>query len=57
MRADIDAMLLGQPHRLAHVIEVGGVKAAGDVGDRDERHDAFVVTHPVEAESSRPCRN
>jgi hypothetical protein len=49
MGAHLHAEAFGQPHRAAHHHRIGGMKAAGDVGDRDERHDAFVVTHLVEA--------
>src|SRR5262245_2740930 len=51
MSADFDTMPLGQLHSLAHMIEVGGMKATGDVGHVDKRHQALVITHPVEAES------
>ena len=38
MRADLDAVLLGELHGRAHVVEVGAMEAAGDIGDIDERH-------------------
>src|SRR5664280_2464033 len=44
------ALYTGQAHRVAHVVEVGGVETARDIGDRNERHQRFIVTHPVEAE-------
>src|SRR5215468_2057627 len=50
MGADLDAMLLGELHGLAHVIEVGGMEAASDVRRVDKGHQAFVVAHPVESE-------
>src|SRR5215467_3902757 len=51
MSTDLDTMLLGQLHSLAHVIEVGCMEAAGDVGHVDKRHQALVIAHSVEAES------
>src|SRR5450755_5029630 len=50
MGADLDAMLLGQAHGLAHVVEVGAMESAGYVGDVDQGHQAFIVAHLVEAE-------
>src|SRR5882757_5125565 len=50
MGADLDAMLLGQSHGLAHMVEVGAMESAGDVGHVDQRHQAFVAAHLVEAE-------
>ena len=50
MRANRDAMRLGEPHRRPHVIEVRSVKSAGDIGDVDEGHQAGVVAHFVEPE-------
>src|SRR3954451_5018533 len=50
MRANLDAMLLGEAHGLTHVIEVRAMEAASHVGDVDLWHQAFVITHPVEAE-------
>jgi hypothetical protein len=49
VRADLDAELLGELHGLAHVIEVGGMKAARDVRDVDMGHQCLVVAHFVEA--------
>ena len=49
MSADLDAELLGELYRLAHVIEVGRMEAASHVGDIDVRHQSLVVTHLVEA--------
>jgi hypothetical protein len=49
MGANLDAMLLGQSHGLAHVIEVRGMESASDVGDVNMGHQPFVVAHPVEA--------
>ena len=49
--ADLDPVLLGEAHGLVHHHRVRGVEATGDVGDRDVRHDAFVVAHFVEAEA------
>jgi hypothetical protein len=51
MGADLDAMPFGQGYGLAHVVEVGAVETAGDIGDVDQRHQALVVAHFVEAES------
>ena len=51
MGADLDIMLLRQPHGLRHHRRVGGMEAAGDVGDGNVRHQPFVVTHFVEAEA------
>src|SRR5689334_6636714 len=51
VRADLDAMFLGTAYRLAHVIVVGSMKAAGDVRDRDIGHEAFVVAQSVKAET------
>jgi N-acetylmuramoyl-L-alanine amidase len=50
VRPDLDALLLREPNGPAHVVEVGGVEAAGDVGHRNQRHQRFIVSHPVEAE-------
>src|SRR5262249_38230556 len=49
MGAGSDAMRLCQPHGGAHVVEVGGMEATGDVGDVDGRHDPLVVAHPPNA--------
>ena len=38
MRSDSDVLLLGKLHCPAHVVEVGGVEAAGNVGDGDRGH-------------------
>jgi hypothetical protein len=43
-------VLLGQPNRLAHMVEVGCVESTRDVCHRNERHERFVIAHPVEAE-------
>ena len=43
MRADLDPVSLGQLDSRAHVVEIGGVETAGDIGDVDRRHDAAVV--------------
>jgi hypothetical protein len=51
MGANLDTMLLRQPHGLRHHRRIGGVEAAGDVGDRNVRHEPFVVAHLVEAEA------
>jgi hypothetical protein len=40
---------LASPNSLAHDHRIGGVEAAGDIGDGDEGHDALVVAHLVEA--------
>ena len=50
MRADAHPMGLRQADSRAHVVEVGGVKAARDVGDIDQRHQTGVVAHFVKAE-------
>ena len=44
MSADAHAMLFGQTHGLAHHRGVGSVKAARHIGDRNQRHDAGIVT-------------
>src|ERR1700722_15291799 len=51
MRSDFNVMLLGELHRRAHVIEVGGVEAACDIGDVDRGHDALVVAEAPDAET------
>ena len=51
MRADLDLVLLGEAHGLVHHHRVRGMEAAGDIRDRDVRHDAVVVAHFVEAEA------
>ena len=51
MRADLDAVPLGALHGLAHVVEVGGMEAAGDIGNRDQRHDRVVIAHLIEAKA------
>src|SRR3984957_17490497 len=51
MRSDFNVMLLGELHRFAHVIEVGGVEAACDIGDVDRGHDALVVAQAPDAET------
>ncbi len=51
MRADLDAMGLGQLDGLEHHAGVGAVEAAGDIGERDVGHDALVVAQLVEAEA------
>src|SRR5262249_36269959 len=51
MGADLDIMLLSQPHRLRHHRRIGGVEAAGDIGDGNVRHQTFIVAHLVEAEA------
>ena len=49
MRADVDAALLREPDRPVHDHRVAGVKAAGDVGRRDDVEQRFVVAHPPRA--------
>jgi hypothetical protein len=51
MGADLDAVLFRQPDRLVHHRRVRGMKAAGYVGDGDERHDGGIVAAFVEAEA------
>jgi UPF0271 protein len=43
------AEAFGQLYGAAHHHRIGGVETAGDIGDRNEGHDAFVVAHLVEA--------
>jgi hypothetical protein len=50
MGTDLDVVLLGQTHRLAHVIETGPMESARNVGERDERHERLVVAHSIKAE-------
>src|SRR3954447_23352895 len=50
MGADLDAVLFGEAHGCAHVIEIRTMEAASDVGHVDLGHQAFVVAHLVEAE-------
>ena len=50
MRADFDAMLLGQPHSRTHMVEVRGMEPAGDVGSADQRHQPRIVAHFVQPE-------
>ena len=40
-----------QSHRMRHHCGIGGVKAAGHVGDRDMGHHAFIVANFVKAEA------
>src|SRR5262249_6981365 len=49
MRPDRDAMFLGELHRRAHVVEVRGVEAAGDIGEIDGRHDLRIIAEPPDA--------
>src|SRR5215831_4122758 len=51
MRADPDPVALGQPHGVAHVIEVRGVETASDVGYRDQRHQSCIVAEAINAKS------
>ena len=51
MRSDFNVVLLGELHRRAHVIEVGGVEATCDIGDVDRGHDALVVAEAPDAET------
>lgn len=41
--ADLDAMLPGKAHGGAHMVEVGGMEPAGDVGKGYQRHQRRVV--------------
>jgi hypothetical protein len=51
MRTNLDPVLLCQPHRGAHVVEITGVKAAGNVGDMDQRHHPRIVAHAPKPEA------
>src|SRR5712675_794490 len=51
MRADPDAVSLGQPHGVAHVVEIGGMETAGDVGYRDQWHQRGIVAEAINAKS------
>ena len=51
MRANLDIMPFRQPHGTRHHRRVGGVKAAGDVGDGDMGHQAFIIADFVKAEA------
>ena len=51
MGADLDIVLLREPHGPRHHRGIGGMKTAGDIGDGDMGHQAFVVTHLVQAEA------
>lgn len=42
MRADADAMLARHHHGAVHDVGIAGVKAGGDVGRADQRHDGVV---------------
>ena len=50
MRTDFHAMLLCQPDGRAHMVEVRGVEAAGDVGDINERHQRSIITELIQPE-------
>src|SRR4026208_1715907 len=50
MSADLDAMPLRQPNSVAHMIEVRGMEAAGDVGYRDQRHQRRIIAKAIDAE-------
>ncbi len=49
MRADAHAVLLGQALGFAHDGRIGGMKAAGHIGDRYERHNGGVVAAFIDA--------
>src|SRR6266702_1865297 len=51
MRADPDAVSLRQPHGVAHVIEIGGMETAGDVGYRNQWHQRGIVAETINAKS------
>jgi hypothetical protein len=36
-------MAFSQPYGGTHVVEIGAVKAAGDIGDMYRRHDAGII--------------
>src|SRR5262245_40839882 len=50
MRADPDAVTLGQPHSVAHMVEVGSMETAGNVGYGDQGHQRGVVAEAIDAE-------
>src|SRR3978361_2042545 len=47
VRADGDAVGLCESHGRAHVVEVGGMKAASDIGDIDQRHQSGIISQSV----------
>lgn len=51
MRANLDALRLGQPHGCPHVVEIAGMKAAGHIGQVDQRHHPGIVADPVQTEA------
>ena len=50
MGADLYAVLLGEPNGLAHMVEVGSVKAACDIGYGNKGHKPRVIAHAVKPE-------
>jgi hypothetical protein len=58
MRFDPNVVFLGELHCRAHVIEVGGVKATGDIGDVDrEAPDAETLAHVAIQEDHQRLRH
>jgi hypothetical protein len=51
MRPDFDAVSFRQPHRLMHDRRVGGVEAAGNIGEVDMRHQRGVIAEPIKPET------
>ena len=51
VRADFDVVQLRQPHRVRHDRGIRGMEAAGNVGDGDMRHQAFVITDFIQTEA------
>src|SRR5262245_28557273 len=51
MRADPDAVTLGQPHGVAHVVEIGSMETAGNVGHGDQGHQRGIVAEAINAKS------
>ena len=51
MGADLDPVFVRQRNRSSHVVGIGAVKAAGDVGLGNEWHDAGIISDLVETEA------
>ena len=49
--ADLDAVVFSQADRSAHMVEIGRVESAGDIGRRDEGHHRRVVAQSVNTEA------
>ncbi len=55
MRADGDAVGFGDARGLVHHVPVAAMKAAGDIGRRDDLQHRRIVTHASRRRSFRPC--